>query len=190
MFIGGKDFTNQTPRKIINAGVAHIPEKRRAMGVVEPMTTAENVVLKDVRVPPFSKGAFINKSYITAHSKEIVTRFGALVSDLWKTPARILSGGNIQRLILGRETWRIPQCLVAVYPAQGLDAKAIDHTWQLLMRLRESGTAVLLVSEDLDELMALSDRIAVMSKGRIVGLFAASEATRDKLGFMIATGGK
>jgi simple sugar transport system ATP-binding protein len=190
VFISGKDYTNQTPRKIINAGVAHIPEKRRAMGMVEPMTTAENVVLKDIRVPPFSKGGFINKSYIAGHTKEIVSRFGALVSDLWKTPARILSGGNIQRLILGRETWSIPQCLVAVYPAQGLDAKAIDHTWQLLMRLRESGTAVLLVSEDLDELMALSDRIAVMSKGRIVGLFAAGEATREKLGLMIATGGK
>jgi simple sugar transport system ATP-binding protein len=190
VIIGGKDYTNRRPREIISAGVTHIPEKRRAMGVVEPMTTAENVVLKDIRVPPFSKGSFVDKSYITEHTKEIVTRFGALVSDLWKSPARILSGGNIQRLILGRETWRIPKCLVAVYPAQGLDARAIDHTWQLLMRLRESGTAILLVSEDLDELMALSDRIAVMSKGRIVGLSAAGEATRQRLGLMIATGGK
>ena len=79
---------------------------------------------------------------------------------------------------------------MAVYPAQGLDAKAIDHTWELLMRLREAGTAILLVSEDLDELMALSDRIAVMSKGKIVGLFEAGEATREALGLMIATGGK
>jgi simple sugar transport system ATP-binding protein len=79
---------------------------------------------------------------------------------------------------------------VAVYPSQGLDAKAIDHTWELLMRLRQAGTAVLLVSEDLDELMALSDRIAVMSKGRIVGMFEGGEATREGLGLMIATGGK
>jgi simple sugar transport system ATP-binding protein len=169
VIIRGNDYTNQAPRKFISAGVAHIPEKRRAMGVIEPMTTAENVVLKDIRV---------------------VSRFGALVSDLWKTPVRILSGGNIQRLILGRETWRIPECLVAVYPAQGLDAKAIDHTWELLMRLREAGTAILLVSEDLDELMALSDRIAVMSKGRIVGMFEAGEATREELGLMMVTGGK
>jgi simple sugar transport system ATP-binding protein len=190
VIIRGDDYTNQAPRKIISAGVAHIPEKRRAMGVIEPMTTAENVVLKDIRVAPFSKGSFVNKSQITRHTKEIVSRFGALVSDLWKTPARILSGGNIQRLILGRETWRIPQCLVAVYPAQGLDAKAIDHTWELLMRLRKAGSAILLVSEDLDELMALSDRIAVMSRGRIVGMFEASEATREELGLMIATGGK
>jgi simple sugar transport system ATP-binding protein len=190
VIIRGKDYTNHTPRAIIEAGVAHIPEKRRAMGVIEPMTTAENVVLKDIRVAPFSKAAFVNKSQITRHTKEIVSRFGALVSDLWKTPARILSGGNIQRLILGRETWRIPECLVAVYPAQGLDAKAIDHTWQLLMRLRAAGTAVLLVSEDLDELMALSDRIAVMSRGRIVGMLEGGEATREELGLMIAAGGK
>ena len=190
VIIDGKDYTNHAPREIIRAGVAHIPEKRRAMGVIEPMTTAENVVLKDIRVAPFSKGSFVNKSQITRHTEEIVSRFGALVSDLWKSPARILSGGNIQRLILGRETWRIPQCLVAVYPAQGLDAKAIDHTWELLMRLREAGTAILLVSEDLDELMALSDRIAVMSKGKIVGLFEAGDATREALGLMIATGGK
>ena len=190
VIIRGDDYTNQAPRKIISAGVAHIPEKRRAMGVIEPMTTAENVVLKDIRVAPFSKGSFVNKSQITRHTKEIVSRFGALVSDLWKTPARILSGGNIQRLILGRETWRIPQCLVAVYPAQGLDARAIDHTWELLMRLRKAGSAILLISEDLDELMALSDRIAVMSRGRIVGMFEASEATREELGLMIATGGK
>ncbi len=190
VLIGAKDYTNRSPRQIINAGVAHIPEKRRAMGVIEPMTAAENVVLKDIRVAPFSKGSFIDKSYITAHTEQIVSKFGALVSDLWKSPARILSGGNIQRLILGRETWRIPQCLVAVYPAQGLDAKAIDHTWQLFMRLREAGSAILLVSEDLDELMALSDRIAVMSKGKIVGVFKAGEATREALGLMIATGGK
>ena len=190
VIIRGNDYTNRAPRKFISAGVAHIPEKRRAMGVIEPMTTAENVVLKDIRVAPFSKGSFINKPQITRHTKEIVSRFGALVSDLWKTPVRILSGGNIQRLILGRETWRIPECLVAVYPAQGLDAKAIDHTWELLMRLREAGTAILLVSEDLDELMALSDRIAVMSKGRIVGMFEAGEATREELGLMIVTGKK
>ncbi len=188
VLIHGKDYTNHAPREIINAGVAHIPEKRRAMGVIEPMTTAENVVLKDIRVSPFSKGSFLNMSHITKHTNEIVSRFGALVSDLWKSPARILSGGNIQRLILGRETWRMPGCLVAVYPTQGLDAKAIDHTWELFMRLREAGSSIFLVSEDLDEIMALSDRIAVMSKGRIVGMFEGREATREQIGLMIATG--
>jgi simple sugar transport system ATP-binding protein len=82
----------------------------------------------------------------------------------------------------------MPRCLVAVYPTQGLDAKAIDHTWELFMRLREAGSAILLVSEDLDEIMALSDRIAVMSKGRIIGIFEGSEAKREEIGLMIATG--
>jgi simple sugar transport system ATP-binding protein len=188
VIIHGKDYTNLTPREIIRAGVAHVPEKRRTMGVIESMSAAENVVLKDIRVPPFSKGPFLNKSHITRHAKEVVSRFGVLVSDLWKTPTRILSGGNIQRLILGRETWRIPQCLIAVYPTQGLDAKAIAHTWDLFMRLREAGCAILIVSEDLDELMALSDRIVVMSKGRIAGMFEGGQATREEIGLMIATG--
>ncbi|MGD2184678.1 MAG: ABC transporter ATP-binding protein [Desulfobacterales bacterium] len=188
VIIQGQDFTNRTPGKIIRAGVAHIPEKRREMGVIEPMTVAENVVLKDIRTSPFSKGFFLNLSQITKHAKEIVSRFGALVSDLWKSQTRILSGGNIQRLILGRETWRMPKCLVAVYPTQGLDAKAIDHTWELFMQLREAGSSIFFVSEDLDEIMALSDRIAVMSKGRIVGMFEGSEAKREEIGLAIATG--
>jgi simple sugar transport system ATP-binding protein len=188
VIIHGKDYTNHTPGEIIRAGVAHIPEKRREMGVIEPMTVAENVVLKDIRVSPFSKGFFLNISQITRHAKEIVSRFGALVSDFWKSQTRILSGGNIQRLILGRETWRMPKCLVAVYPTQGLDAKAIDHTWELFMKLREAGSAILFVSEDLDEIMALSDRIAVMSKGRIVGMFEGSAAKREEIGLTIATG--
>ncbi|MBE9522430.1 MAG: ATP-binding cassette domain-containing protein, partial [Proteobacteria bacterium] len=134
VIIHGKDYTNHSPGAIIRAGVSHIPEKRREMGVIEPMTVAENVVLKDIRVPPFSKGPFLNMSHITGHAQEIVSRFGALVSDLWKSQTRILSGGNIQRLILGRETWRMPKCIVAVYPTQGLDAKAVNHTWGLFMR--------------------------------------------------------
>ena len=188
VIINEKNYTNHHPGEIIKAGVSHIPEKRREMGVVESMTVAENLVLKDIRVPPFSKASFIRVSQITEHTKEIVSRFGALVSDLWKTPVRIVSGGNIQRLILGRETWRTPKCIVAVYPTQGLDAKAIDHTWELFMKLREAGSAIFFVSEDLNEIMALSDRIAVMFKGRIVGMFEGSEAKREEIGLMIATG--
>jgi len=188
VLLGGEDYTNRTPGEIIRAGVAHIPEKRREMGVVEPMTVAENVVLKDVRVAPFSRGSFINVPQITRHTEEIVSRVGALVSDLWKTETRILSGGNIQRLILGRETWQKPHLVVAVYPTHGLDAKAIEHTWELFMRLREQGTAFLLISEDLDEIMALSDRIAVMSGGKILNIFEGARARREEIGLLIATG--
>jgi simple sugar transport system ATP-binding protein len=188
VFINGEDFTNASPGKIIWAGVAHIPEKRRGMGVIEPMTVAENAVLKDVRVPPFSRRSFLNIPYITEHAERIVDSFGALVSDLWKSPTRILSGGNIQRLILGRETWRLPKLIVAVYPTQGLDAKAIERTWELFMKLREQGSAILLVSEDLDEIMSLSDHIAVMSGGVIRGMFDGAAVKREEIGLMIATG--
>lgn len=188
VYIGGEDFTNRSPGEIIWAGVAHIPEKRREMGVIEPMTVAENVVLKDVHVAPFSKNSFLNIPRITQHTEDIVAKFGALVSDLWKTETRILSGGNIQRLILSRETWRKPKLIIAVYPTQGLDAKAIEFTWQLFMELREHGTAFLLVSEDLDEIMALSDRIAVMSRGELVNIIDGAQAKREEIGLMIATG--
>jgi ABC-type uncharacterized transport system ATPase subunit len=188
VLLAGEDYTNRTPGEIIGAGVAHIPEKRREVGVVEPMTVAENVVLKDIRTAPFSRGLFINVPQITRHTEEIVSKVGALVSDLWKTETRILSGGNIQRLILGRETWQKPRLVVAVYPTQGLDAKAIEHTWELFMKLREQGTAFLFVSEDLDEIMALSDRIAVMSSGKILEIVEGARARREELGLLIATG--
>ena len=187
IIIHGKDYTNHSPGDIIRAGVSHIPEKRREMGVIEAMTVAENVVLKDVRVYPFSKGSFLNLPHITQHTNDIVSRFGALVSDLWKSQTRILSGGNIQRLILGRETWRRPKFIAAAYPTHGLDAKAIEHTWELFMQLRESGTSFLLISEDLDEIMALSDKIAVMVRGKIVGIFDGARAKREEIGLMIAT---
>jgi simple sugar transport system ATP-binding protein len=188
IYIDGEDFTNRSPGEIIWADVAHIPEKRREMGVIESMTVAENAVLKDIHVAPFSHKSFLNIPRITEHTKEVVAKFGTLVSDLWKTETRILSGGNIQRLILGRETWREPKLIVAVYPTQGLDAMAIEFTWQLFMQLRERGTAFLLVSEDLDEIMALSDRIVVMSSGKIVDVIKGEQAKREEIGLLIASG--
>ena len=182
----GEDMTNRSPREIIDSGVAHIPEKRREIGIIESMTVAENVILKDYRKPPFSRLAILNVPKITEHAKKIVSEFNALVPDLWRTPSRILSGGNIQRLILGRETWREPPLLLAIHPTEGLDAKAIRQTWELFMFLRSKGSAILLISEDLDEVMALSDRIAVMFDGEIVGRIAGSDVTRERLGAMMA----
>ena len=184
----GHNMTNKDPRKFINLGVAHIPERRREMGVVEPMLVAENVVLKDYRTAPFSKLTVLNRQEITRHTKNLVARFNALVPDLWETESRILSGGNIQRLILGRETWRRPPIIIASHPTEGLDAKAIRHTWELFLELRETGSAILLVSEDLDEIMSLSDRIGVVFQGSIVGVIQAQGADRAQLGQWMAGG--
>ncbi len=184
----GRNMTNQAPRTFIELGVAHIPERRREMGVVEPMLVAENVVLKDYRKAPFSNRRVLNRKEITRHSKEIVARFNALVPDLWETESRILSGGNIQRLILGRETWRRPPIIIASHPTEGLDAKAIRHTWELFLELRENGSAILLVSEDLDEIMSMSDRIGILFEGAIAGLVDAKSADREQLGHWMAAG--
>ncbi len=178
----GKDMTNQNAKTFIELGVAHIPERRREMGVVEAMHVAENVVLKDYRKAPFSKGSILNKKEISRHSKNIIKRFNALVPDLWQTESRILSGGNIQRLILGRETWYRPPIIIASHPTEGLDARAIRHTWELFLQLRETGTAILLVSEDLDEIMSLSDRIGVLFEGTISDLLDGRSANREQLG--------
>jgi simple sugar transport system ATP-binding protein len=179
--INGQDYTDAHPHDIIEAGVAHIPEKRREIGVVEQMPVAENIVLKDIEKPPFSKASFLKPAVITRHAREIVKRFGALVPDLWRSETRILSGGNIQRLLLGRETWKKPKLLVAAYPTHGLDAKAINHTWDLFMRLRQEGVAILLISEDLDEILALSDRIGVMNEGKLVAILDREKADKQKI---------
>jgi len=158
------------------------------MGIVEPMLVAENVVLKDYRKPPFSNRTVLNRKAITRHTEELVDRFNALVPDLWETESRILSGGNIQRLILGRETWHRPPIIIASHPTEGLDAKAIRHTWEIFLELRENGSAILLVSEDLDEIMSLSDRVGVLFEGEIVGLVNAKSADREQLGQWMAGG--
>ena len=186
VLVFGKDMTNCSPREIMKTGMAHVPEERRRMGTAEGLTSAENIIMKDYRSPPFCKWTFLNRSLITRHAKKIVSEYDILIPDLWQTEARILSGGNIQRIILARETWREPRLIVAVHPTYGLDLKALKHTHDLFLRLKEKGTAILLVSEDLDEVMSLSDRIAVIFEGSIVGTVDATKAKVEKIGLMMA----
>ncbi len=182
----GKDMTNSSPKKIMEAGVAHIPEKRREVGVIEPMTVAENMVLRDYRKRPFSKHNVLDRSYITKHTNELISKFNTVAPDLWRTEVRILSGGNIQRLILGRETWREPPLILASHPTYGLDRKAVKHTWDLFLELRDKGSAILLISEDLDEVMTLSDRIAVIFEGQIMKIIHSQSADKEKIGLLMA----
>jgi len=182
----GKDMTNRSPRKLIDAGMVHIPEERRRMGIAEPMKVAENLVIKDYREAPFSRKSFLNLSAITKHSEKLVSEYEILVPDLWTTETRILSGGNIQRLILARETWKEPRLIIASHPTYGLDLKATKHTHALFSRLKEKGAAVLLISENLEEIFSLSDRIAVIFEGKIVGVMDAAKASVERIGLMMA----
>ena len=186
IIVMGKDVTNKSPRELAKLGVRHIPEDRRGIGVAEPMTFGENIMMRDYCSPPFSKNGIIDYDFVTRHAKELIKEFEILTPDIWDTEVRILSGGNIQRLILARELWVEPKLLIAFHPTYGLDMKALTHTHRLFMRLREKGSAILLVSEDLDEIMTLSDRIAVMFKGKFMGIVDAEKASIKEIGRMMA----
>ena len=185
IIIMGRDVTNRSPREIADLGVRHIPEDRRRTGVVEGMTLGENMILRDYRSQPFSRLGVLNLKFIGEFTQKMVKEFEILAPDIWETEVRILSGGNIQRLILARELWREPRLVVAFHPTYGLDLKALRHTHNIFMKLREKGTAILLISEDLDEIMSLSDRIGVMFEGKLVGILDAEKATIDKIGKMM-----
>jgi len=184
--IFGQEMTNRSPREVAALGVSHIPEERRRTGTAEGLPLMENLMMKDFRVSPFSNHGFLDVSGIKRHCEQLVSEFEILTPDLDKTEARILSGGNIQRMILARELWKEPRLVVASHPTYGLDLRAIEHTHRLVLKLREKGSAILLVSEDLDEIMALSDRIAVMFNGKVVGIREAGKTDRQEIGLMMA----
>lgn len=184
LILSGKDVTNASPRKFVDAGVAYIPEKRVEVGVVPTMSVKENLILKNYRVLPFSKRVFLDRSAINRSAEEKISRYNVITPSS-DTPAGLLSGGNIQRLILAREISGEPKLLIAAYPTYGLDVGSVESIRELLLKQRERKSAILLISEDLDEIMMMSDRIAVMYEGKIMGIVDAGEVTREEIGLMM-----
>ncbi len=184
IFLNGKDYTNKFTREIYEAGVAWIPDEKDR-GAILGLSVAENLVMKKFYKPPFSKGLMYNEKESLSFAEKIVKEYGVKTAGV-KAPVRTLSGGNIQRLILAREFSANPKLLIAFNPTQGLDVNATEFTRRKILELREKGSGVLLVSMDLDEVMMLSDRIAVMYKGEIVGIIDAAKAERYELGLMMA----
>ncbi len=182
----GRDMTNQSPGNVANLGVSHIPEERTRMGIAGGLPVVENMMMRDYRLEPFSNRILLRRGVMTEHTKKMIAEYEIMVPNLWETESRILSGGNIQRLILARELWREPPLIIAVHPTYGLDLRAIKHTHTLLMNLRKKGSAILLVSEDLDEVMALGDQIAVMFEGDIIGIVDGRTANREEIGRLMA----
>jgi len=185
--IDGRDVTGKSPAEIVELGVAFIPEDRTRYGIAPDLSVAENLALKAYRRKPFSQGFFLNLDYIKKWSEEVVAQYGISTPDV-DTPAGSLSGGNIQRLILARELSLSPKLIVASHPTHGLDVAATEQIRSLLLKQRDEGVGILLVSEDLDEIMELSDRIAVMRDGRIVGVLEASRADIDEIGLLMSGG--
>ncbi len=180
-----QEITGWSPARRTEAGLAYIPEERMHDGVIREFSVAENLILHDHVRPPFSRGPFLDFRRIAEHSWELVRRFRVKTPDI-RTPTKSLSGGNIQKLILARELSRAPKVLVAAQPTRGVDIGAMEYIHQRLLEQRAQGTATLLISEDLDELLALSDRIAVIYEGRIMDVVERDRTSAQELGLLMA----
>jgi simple sugar transport system ATP-binding protein len=183
--LDGTDITLLGVKGLFEAGVAHIPEDRNHMGIVPSMSVAENLVLRQYRYKPFSKGMLLDWSAVTGFVRDAIKGY-EIATPSKDTVARLLSGGNVQKLILARELSGEPRLVVASHPTYGLDVSATALTHRLLLEQRERGAGVLLVSEDLEELMKLSDRIMVFFAGRVMGIVESAEADRERLGLLMA----
>ena len=184
IIVRDQDVTNCSPRALIDQGIGYIPGERW-VGLVPNLTVAENLVLKSYYLAPFSRGSFLNYAAINTHADRLIARY-SVATPSRETPVKLLSGGNIQRVILAREISLDPILLIAAHPTSGLDVGATEYIRQLLLTQRDKGTAILLVSEDLEEILQLSDRIAVISEGQIMGILPAKQADLETLGMLMA----
>jgi simple sugar transport system ATP-binding protein len=178
---GGVDISHTDPSGVCAAGVGRIPEDRHA-NMVGELTVAENLILD--QLDGFKKNGFLDKGKIQKNAEELIKKFNIKAKP--KDRLRTLSGGNMQKVMLARTLSQNPRIVIASQPTRGLDVGATDYVRSVLLEQRNQGAAVLLLSEDLEEIMALSDRIAVISKGEIMGVLSAQEATAEKLGLMMA----
>ncbi len=184
VLISGKDVTNKSPLDMILAGVSHIPADRMGMGTVGNMPVSDNLVMKGYRNDPISSGGIIRPKKILEFAKRMIESF-RIATPSPKTKVKFLSGGNIQKTILAREIDVCNGIMVAVYPSRGLDVGATEAVRNMLLEQRKKGMGVLLISEDLDELTSIADRIAVMFEGEIMGIIDSKDAEIETLGLMM-----
>lgn len=185
--LDGDDITHSKTREIVDKGVGHIPEDRHKRGLVLEYTLAENMILGLHNKKPFSKNKMMNYEAINAHGKKLIKEFDIRTPNE-QVLAKSLSGGNQQKTIIAREFYKNPKLLIAAQPTRGLDVGAIEFVHKRLIEQRNNNKAVLLVSMELDEVMSLADRIAVIYDGRIIGIVDAEDATEKELGIMMAGG--
>lgn len=183
--IDGNDITNKRPRQITETGVGHVPEDRHKFGLVLDMTLAENIALQTYYQVPLSNHGILNYGEINEHARNLIDEFDVrTVSEL--VPAKALSGGNQQKAIIAREVDRDPDLLIVANPTRGLDVGAIEFIHKRLIEQRDKFKAVLLISFELDEILNVSDRIAVIHGGEIVGVVDPKETSENELGLLMA----
>ncbi|MCJ8013301.1 ABC transporter ATP-binding protein [Paenibacillus sp. KQZ6P-2] len=183
--LNGKDITNKSPRQITESGVSHIPEDRHKHGLVLDFSMSENMVLETYYQAPYNKGGFLNKGAIDKQATRLIEQFDVRTPSI-ETKARSLSGGNQQKAIIAREIDKKPDLLIAAQPTRGLDVGAIEFVQKQLVAQRDQGKAVLLISFELDEIINVSDRIAVIYEGQIVGEVLPEQTNDQELGLMMA----
>ncbi len=185
VFIAGQDVTNATPRKITECGVSHIPEDRQEDGLVLSFPVHDNLIINTYYRPPFSKGLVVNAKAIVGQADGLIEQFDIRTPSA-AVPVSNLSGGNQQKVIVARELNRPIKLLIANQPTRGLDVGSIEFIHSQLVRKRDEGTAVLLVSAELDEIMGLADRIAVIFKGKFTAVVDADDVSKEQVGLMMA----
>jgi simple sugar transport system ATP-binding protein len=183
--IFGEDKANKSPLDIINSGVSHIPADRIARGIAGDMSVASNLAMKCYRKPPLVKKGVLHPSRILELAHRMIDLF-SIATPTPQTHVKFLSGGNIQKTILAREIDACRGLLIAAYPSRGLDVGATEFVRNQMIAQSEAGTAVLLISEDLEELVSVTDKIAVFFEGRIMGILPSDEADIEKMGMMMA----
>ena len=181
-----KDINRESIRNRINSGIAHIPEDRHKRGLVLDYTIEENMVLEVYDKKPFSNKGLLNKKEIKKYAEKIIDEFDVRSGEGAESIARSLSGGNQQKAIIGREIELNPELLIAAQPTRGLDVGSIEYIHKRLVEQRDRGKAVLLVSLELDEILNVSDRIAIINNGELIGIVNADETNENEVGLMMA----
>lgn len=184
IIVNGEQVANKPPINAIRKGVAYVPEDRTGVGSAPNMSITENSIMKNYKSEPIGNGWRINFINARDYARRLKDRYEILAPGV-RTLARKLSGGNLQKVILAREISGRPKLMIAVQPTRGLDVGAIESIQALLLEQRENGTAVLLISEELEELLSLSDRIAVIYEGEIMGVVKTQDADIHKIGLMM-----
>lgn len=184
IYIDGREVTNWSPMRLRNLGLSVIPEGRLEEATIPGLSVNENFILKDHGTSEYSRSIVLRMDIVKKRPTDLCREYDVRTASM-TAPLRTLSGGNIQKLILARELSGDPKVLIAAQPTRGVDIGATEFIRSTLLDRREQGMAILLISEDLDEILALSDRIAVMYEGEIVGIVEREEATLDKLGLLM-----
>jgi len=179
------DITSLPLKNRVESGLSYIPEERMRDGAIREFSVQENLFLQDHASPQFTRGIFLDFPRMEAFASKMIREFTVKTQSL-DTTVKNLSGGNIQKLIMARELARHPKVLIAAQPTRGVDIGATEYIHERLLMQRDAGTAILLISEDLDEIRTLSDRIAIIYEGNIIGIVDRNEATVEQIGLMMA----